>query len=451
MIQAGDSLKLIDLGGVRRADDDQSAIYGTVGYQAPEVADVGPSVASDIFTIGRTLAVLAMEFRGYQSTYVATLPPVDDTPLFQRYDSLYRVLAKATATNPDDRFQSADELRDQLLGVLREVVAVDSGTPRPRTRPRRRCSARRPAPARSSTWADLPALRVDRSDSVGDLAGRRVARRRRPAAARCSSRRPSRRVEVQLAKARAAIDAGVVRRSPTQVRRTDCSPTTRGSGGRCGCRGSPRCAQADFERRATAFNTVLGQVPGELAPKLALALACEQTGDADLAEQLYAVCAATDANYVAPAAFGLARTARARRRRARRARGPRPRRADQRRVRRGPPAPRRAAHRGRARASTSSPPRPPASTNIAIDPRDRLTLAGADPRRRASTRWSATATSRRRTIGRAVATEPTCAPRPSRRTASWRRSPPTAPSASASSTPPTPCDPGRSCDRSPAA
>ena len=30
-------LKLIDLGGVRRIDDDDSAIFGTVGYQAPEV------------------------------------------------------------------------------------------------------------------------------------------------------------------------------------------------------------------------------------------------------------------------------------------------------------------------------------------------------------------------------------------------------------------------------
>src|SRR5207244_6665467 len=67
-------------------------------------------------------------------------------------------------------------------------------------------------------------------------------------------------------------------------------------------------ARSDFEAAATAFNTVLGQVPGELAPKLALALACEETSAEDLAEQLYAVCAATDANYVAPAAFGLART-----------------------------------------------------------------------------------------------------------------------------------------------
>src|SRR5690606_28816450 len=47
LIQEGDGVKLIDLGGVRRQDDLESPIYGTVGYQAPEVAEVGPSVASD--------------------------------------------------------------------------------------------------------------------------------------------------------------------------------------------------------------------------------------------------------------------------------------------------------------------------------------------------------------------------------------------------------------------
>ena len=87
IIQFGDAVKLIDLGGVRRIDDNESAIYGTVGYQAPEIATLGPSVASDIYTIGRTLAVLLLEFRGHQSTYVKSLPPVDDTDVFQRYDS----------------------------------------------------------------------------------------------------------------------------------------------------------------------------------------------------------------------------------------------------------------------------------------------------------------------------------------------------------------------------
>src|SRR4051794_22691959 len=66
MIQVGDGLKLIDLGGVRRVDDDTSPIYGTVGFQAPEVARDGCSVASDVYTVARTLAVLIFEFKGYQ-------------------------------------------------------------------------------------------------------------------------------------------------------------------------------------------------------------------------------------------------------------------------------------------------------------------------------------------------------------------------------------------------
>jgi serine/threonine-protein kinase PknG len=305
VIQAGDSIKLIDLGGVRRADDDQSPIYGTVGYQAPEVAEVGPSVPSDIFTVGRTLVVLAMEFRGNQSTYRETLPPVDDTPLFQRYDSLYRAIAKATAPSPDDRFQSADELRDQLLGVLREVVAVDSGTTAAAHSTASSLFGSPTGTGAQLTWAELSALRVDRADPMATwLAGVTLA----DGAQRLEvlEQAPEQTVEVQLAKARAAIDASsfplaaqvleeVLTDNPWEWRAMWLS-------------GLAALAQIDYEAAATAFNTVLGQVPGELAPKLALALACEQTGDSALAEQLYAVCAATDANYVAPAAFGLART-----------------------------------------------------------------------------------------------------------------------------------------------
>ena len=104
-----------------------------------------------------------MEFRGYQCTYVASLPPVEQTPLFQAHDSFYRLLLKACAPDPADRFVSADELRVQLLGVLREVVAM-----------------RREGAAEHSTssllfgsptvsdevldWQDLPALRVDECD-----------------------------------------------------------------------------------------------------------------------------------------------------------------------------------------------------------------------------------------------------------------------------------------------
>ena len=63
----------------------------------------------------------------------------------------------------------------------------------------------------------------------------------------------------------------------------------------------------DWEGAKASFNAVYQQVPGELAPKLALAVACERGGLPDVAEGLYATCAATDAAYVAPASFGMAR------------------------------------------------------------------------------------------------------------------------------------------------
>jgi serine/threonine-protein kinase PknG len=306
LIQAGDAVKLIDLGGVRRIDDLESAIYGTVGYQAPEVPEVGPSIASDIYTIGRTLVSLAIEFRGNTSTYVDRLPPVSDVPLFQRYDSLYRLLLKSTARDPDDRFASADELRVQLLGVLREIVALDRRGDRPAAHST--ASALFEAPVVESdtlTWRNLPALRVDDSDpqaawldsvSVSEPE-KRLAALQRDA--------PERTVEVKLATAYAAIEAErhdiaanvvseILADDPWEWRAVWVSGVAMLAAG------DPRQAQA-------AFNAVYGQVPGELAPKLALALACELGEQPDVAEALYLTCLRTDANYTAPAAFGLAR------------------------------------------------------------------------------------------------------------------------------------------------
>jgi serine/threonine-protein kinase PknG len=42
-IQTEDQLKLIDLGAVRRMDDDESPVYCTPGYQAPEIAESSSS------------------------------------------------------------------------------------------------------------------------------------------------------------------------------------------------------------------------------------------------------------------------------------------------------------------------------------------------------------------------------------------------------------------------
>ncbi len=308
MIQVGDAMKLIDLGGVRRIDDDESAIYGTVGYQAPEVAQLGPSVASDLYTVGRTLVVLCMEFRGYQGTYLHSLPPPGDTPLFAENDSLYWLIAKCCAPDPADRFASADELRSQLLGVLRETVARDNtGTSLTSS-----ASPLFEAPTTSRgvlEWTQLPKLRVDTTDpQYAWLTG--VADDDPAARLRTLEQAPAQSAEVALARGRTALEAG----------RTDVA----------GAASAALLAQDPWEWRAlwleglaamskqdwaaaqSAFNAVYRQVPGELAPKLALAVACEKGGLPEVAEGLYAVCAATDAAYVSPAAFGMARVRAAR-------------------------------------------------------------------------------------------------------------------------------------------
>ncbi|WP_375426597.1 tetratricopeptide repeat protein [uncultured Friedmanniella sp.] len=303
LIQVGDAVKLIDLGGVRRLDDDESAIYGTVGYQAPEVARLGTSVASDIYTIGRSLLVLMAEFRGYQTRYVATLPPVEETPVFTAHDSLYRLIAKACAPDPADRFASVDEFRVQLLGVLREVVAAST----PGTALTSAASVLFEAPAVTSDaleWDQLPVLRADTSDAqyawLNNLAADDPAER-----LRVLQSAPDSTVEVWLARARAGLELGaraqidraveaMLADDPWEWRAVWVS-------------GLAALARQDFAAAQASFNAVYGQVPGELAPKLALGLACERGGEDLVAENLYSTCASTDANYVAPAAFGLAR------------------------------------------------------------------------------------------------------------------------------------------------
>jgi len=118
----GDDVKLIDMGGVRKVDDPGGDIYGTLGYSAPE-ANQGPTPASDLFTVARTLLVLLLDFRGFQSSYRYDLPPLDQAPVLTAHPSLLDFLLKATRTQPDRRFQSAEEMADQLAGVLRQVAA----------------------------------------------------------------------------------------------------------------------------------------------------------------------------------------------------------------------------------------------------------------------------------------------------------------------------------------
>ena len=112
-------------------------------------------------------------------------------PVFQSYDSFYRLVVKACAPNRDDRFVSADELRSQMIGVLREVVALDRGSaPRRRRSPRSSSTSDAGHRARRLAQPAVPAPRPARCD--GRLApdgqrepGERLERLMSPA-----SRRP---------------------------------------------------------------------------------------------------------------------------------------------------------------------------------------------------------------------------------------------------------------------
>ena len=92
IIQSGDPVKLIDLGGVR-VDDMDAAIYGPglSGARDSRGRAVG---RSDIYTIGRTLTVLTTEFRGTRAVQGHPAPGRAD-PGVQANDSFYRLLLKA--------------------------------------------------------------------------------------------------------------------------------------------------------------------------------------------------------------------------------------------------------------------------------------------------------------------------------------------------------------------
>ncbi len=239
-IQTEDQLKLIDMGAVRRMDDDESAIYGTVGYQAPEVAEVGPSVASDLYTVARTLAVLTFDFQGYTNVFVDSLPDPDNIEVFRQYESFYRLLVRATDPDPARRFASAQEMSEQLTGVLREVVSLQTG---------------RPAPALSTLFG--PEVQVTDTELFGGAGRRGVAagrarrrrRRRRPHRRRSAGDgAPYRSRRGAVRRHRHAAGHAARRSGPAAVRpRAPSGPASRGridagaaAPSRCPCPASTR-------------------------------------------------------------------------------------------------------------------------------------------------------------------------------------------------------------------
>ncbi|KOX09949.1 serine/threonine-protein kinase [Nocardiopsis sp. NRRL B-16309] len=316
VVQVEHRLKLIDLGGVRLMDDDTSPKFGTRGYSAPEFAETA-NVRTDLYTVGRTLAVLCFPFRltrRENGVLVDNPLPGTDAP---EYEALHRLLLRATAADPAQRFANATEMADQLTGVLREIRAFQDGKPYPAPSTlfgpehdvvgsELAASATRlfdPLDPRLAA-ACLPLPAADPADPAAAALTGLVMPTSEQVLALLDALPPS--PEGLLARCRilaqsahpgtAAALAEAAAQLPGDWRVTWYTAVGHLAGG-------------GADRAAALFDALVSHLPGEAAPKLALAIALECSGRPEEAARWYRTVWSTDHAWTG-AAFGYARTRR---------------------------------------------------------------------------------------------------------------------------------------------
>jgi len=347
IIQTEEQLKLIDMGGVRYINDD-GPIYGTVGYQAPEIETEGPSPSSDLYTVGRTLAVLTFDFAGFQGQNKFQLP--ENEPLLAQQESYARLLRRATHRHPARRFQSAEEMAEQLTGVLREVLCAADGQPRPAfsglfsselraigtdlrpAPPNQNGTANQagtpnpngtasgngalavPPPTAAEVIAGLPVPLADGTDAaagyLATLAGLEPAAQAQAllGAVTGDAGVPpgvAESPETRLALVRALIGTGDLAGAKAALAELS-SPGAAGDWRVAWYSGLCELAGGQPGEARAAFSAVYDELPGELAPKLALGFAAEATGDLAAARHYFQLVWIIDRSYVS-AGFGTAR------------------------------------------------------------------------------------------------------------------------------------------------
>ncbi|ONI79910.1 hypothetical protein ALI144C_24590 [Actinosynnema sp. ALI-1.44] len=315
-MHTGDQLKLIDLGAVVRAENVPDSFLGTVGFQAPEVEDTGPTVASDLYTVGRSLAVLSFPFEGFTRQFRDQLPARGDVPLLAANESFDLVLRRATHADPARRFTSAEQMSHQLEGVLLEVLAESDARARQalsrvftveqRTFGTDTVAGQDRAGSRVDWSALVPALPtplVDPADpGAGHLAAIAAADPDSVIDAVLAIPVDSPEIVLQLVGAR--IAAGQLDAAHHDL---DAYAAKAPHDWRVAWyQGLAALAASRPHEARPFFEQVYAALPGELPPKLALAAASEWDGDDDRAGSLYERVWRTDTRYVS-AAFGYAR------------------------------------------------------------------------------------------------------------------------------------------------
>ncbi|WP_377268766.1 tetratricopeptide repeat protein [Peterkaempfera sp. SMS 1(5)a] len=347
VIHHGDRVKVIDLGAVRRADDQDSALVTTAGYapEPPEGTARGWTAASDLHTVGVTLRDLsrAAEPRGQEAGAI----------------SFRRVIQRATQADPRARFGSAAQMALQLRGVLRELRPPGAGQDHPEPSalfapgatlldaglgavpPLSRWTGHPPSPPPADTGrptaaqfaAGLPVPHPDpddpaaaqvtalaQADDPRRLAEQLAAERHTPESALQLCRvhlelddLPE--AERWLGTAASLVDAQDPQGEDTADRQAASAYDWRIAWHRAllalaGADPSPGRsadeAEANLEAAERHFDSVYTALPGETAPKLALGYCAERRGDAGSAARHYDAVWQRDRSQGSPA-FGLAR------------------------------------------------------------------------------------------------------------------------------------------------
>jgi serine/threonine-protein kinase PknG len=295
---------------------------------------------------------MTFDFQGYTNVFVDSLPDPDHIEVFRQYESFYRLLVRATDPDPARRFASAQEMSEQLTGVLREVVSLQTGRARPAlstlfgpevkvtdselfgvldgevsrlgarvATPRKKSAA--PAAlapggtTRALTGAPrlvkaidagaaalaLPVPRVDPTDpNAGFLAGLLASAAGELIAALAVV--PAQSTETRLREVRARLENGDAATAQESLVRLE---EERPDDWRVvWYRGVAALVTGDHEGAALSFDAIYDAFPGESPPKLALGLCAEVLGQLDNAAEYYRLVWTTDPSYVS-AAFGLAR------------------------------------------------------------------------------------------------------------------------------------------------
>lgn len=306
VMAVGSGCKVIDLGAAHRIADRASGILATPGFYAPELPETGPTVVTDLYTVGRTILALTEPDFDLRDSSGKPPPSPEDVPTLARNESLYRVVLRATDLDPDARFQSSSEMRGQLLGVLRELVATSEAKPRPSVSelftPELETGSADPR------WQTLPAPRPTDRDpavafvaSLGPLPPKEVLEQL--GVVLRSGQLPDT-IDTWSQVLRVCLEARAMRFAADHL--TDLEAEAPGDWRLAWHRGLLALANGEPDAALSWLDQVYLAFPGEQATKLAVAVASEHAGDPVRAAHLYDIVSRVDPSFTS-AVFGLAR------------------------------------------------------------------------------------------------------------------------------------------------